>query len=50
MYIEKIKIENFKSIYDPLELDFTNIKGLWKINGDVGSGKTTIGEAVIFGL
>ena len=50
MFIEKIKIENFKSIYDPLELDFTNIKGLWKINGDVGSGKTTIGEAVIFGL
>lgn len=50
MHIEKIKIENFKSIYDPLELDFTNIKGLWKINGDVGSGKTTIGEAVIFGL
>ena len=50
MYIEKIKIENFKSIYDSLELDFNNIKGLWKINGDVGSGKTTIGEAVIFGL
>jgi DNA repair exonuclease SbcCD ATPase subunit len=50
MFIEKIRIENFKSIYDPLELDFTNIRGLWKINGDVGSGKTTIGEAVIFGL
>lgn len=50
MYIDKIRIENFKSIYDPLELDFNNIKGLWKINGDVGSGKTTIGEAVIFGL
>lgn len=50
MHIDKIRIENFKSIYDPLELDFNNIKGLWKINGDVGSGKTTIGEAVIFGL
>lgn len=50
MIITKIRIQNFKSIYDPLELDFNNIKGLWKINGDVGSGKTTIGEAVIFGL
>ena len=50
MYIDKIRIENFKSIYDPIELDFNNIKGLWKINGDVGSGKTTISEAVIFGL
>ena len=50
MFIEKIRIENFKSIYEPLELDFSNVRGLWKINGDVGSGKTTIGEAVIFGL
>ena len=51
MYIQKIKISNFKSIYDtPLELDFNNIKGFWKISGEVGAGKTTIGEAIIFGL
>lgn len=50
MYIQKIKISNFKSIYDTLELDFNNIKGFWKISGAVGAGKTSIGEAIIFGL
>ena len=50
MNIQKIKIENFKSIYEPLELDFNEIKGFWKISGSVGAGKTTIGEAIIFGL
>lgn len=50
MKINRIKINNFKSIYDTLELDFNNIKGIWKISGSVGAGKTTIGEAIIFGL
>lgn len=50
MRIDKIKINNFKSIYNDFELDFTNLKGFWKISGPVGSGKTTIGEAIIFGL
>ena len=50
MHVNKIRIENFKSIYDPIELDFNNIKGFWKISGSVGSGKTTIGEAIIYGL
>ena len=50
MIINKIKINNFKSIYDELELDFNDMGGLWKISGSVGSGKTTIGEAIIFGL
>lgn len=50
MQVLKIKISNFKSIYEPLEIDFTNITGFWKISGSVGSGKTTIGEAIIFGL
>lgn len=50
MRIDKIKINNFKSIYNNFELDFTNLKGFWKISGPVGSGKTTIGEAIIFGL
>ena len=50
MVIESIEITNFKSIYETLKLDFNNIRGLWQINGDVGSGKTTIGEAIIYGL
>lgn len=50
MYIRKIKIEKFKSFYEPFELDFDNVKGLWKVSGSVGSGKTTIGEAILFGL
>lgn len=50
MVIERIEIEGFKSIYEPLILDFNDIKGLWRIGGDVGAGKTTIGEAIIWGL
>lgn len=51
MKIEKIKLNNFKSIYGDFEMDFkNNIKGMWKIVGPVGSGKTTLGEAIIFGL
>ena len=50
MYIKKIKIEKFKSFYEPFELDFEQVKGLWKVSGSVGSGKTTIGEAILFGL
>lgn len=50
MRINSIKITNFKSIYETLELDFENITGIWKISGSVGAGKTTIGEAIIFGL
>lgn len=50
MRINKIKLEGFKSFYEPYELDFDSIKGLWRISGPVGSGKTTIGEAILFGL
>ena len=50
MQIQKIKIENFKSIYEPLEIDFREVNGLWKISGSVGAGKTTLGEAIIYGL
>lgn len=50
MYIQKIKIENFKSIYEPIEIDFNDVKGFWKISGSVGAGKTSIGEAIIYGL
>lgn len=50
MRIQKIQINNFKSIYDSLVIDFNEIKGFWKIEGAVGAGKTTIGEALLFGL
>ena len=50
MQIQKIRIENFKSIYDPLEINFAEVNGFWKISGEVGSGKTSIGEAIIYGL
>lgn len=50
MYIQKICINNFKSIYEPLVLEFSNMRGFWKIEGNVGAGKTSIGEALLFGL
>lgn len=50
MHIQKIRIENFKSIYEPLEIDFEEVRGFWKISGSVGAGKTSIGEAIIYGL
>lgn len=50
MILKSIKVHNFKSIYGDFEMNFDNIKGFWKIEGSVGSGKTTIGEAIIFGL
>lgn len=50
MFVEKIKITKFKSIYDTLELNFRDLEGVWKIGGVVGAGKTTIGEAIMFAL
>lgn len=50
MILHKIKVHNFKSIYGDFEMNFDDIKGFWKIEGSVGTGKTTIGEAIIFGL
>ena len=49
MQIDRIKIHNFKSI-DDLDVNFQEMSGLWEISGVVGAGKTTIGEAIIFGL
>ena len=50
MYIQKIKINKFKSFYEPCEINFEDVKGLWKVSGSVGAGKTSIGEAILFGL
>ena len=50
MILKKLRVHNFKSIYGDFEIDLEDIKGFWKIEGTVGSGKTTLGEAIIFGL
>ena len=50
MKIKDITIRNFRSIYGELYLNFEDFKGLIKLSGVIGSGKTTVGEAILFGL
>ena len=50
MIIHNIKITNFKSIYGPQTFDFDKLNGLVKLVGPVGSGKTSLAEAILFGL
>lgn len=50
MKIKNITIRNFRSVYGELYLDFSDLKGLIKLSGVIGSGKTTIGEAILYGL
>jgi len=49
MKIERLHVKNFRSIED-LELDFNSMNGLYEITGPVGSGKTAIGESMLFAL
>lgn len=49
MKIDSIKIHNFKSIRD-YSMDFNKLQGLWEITGPVGAGKTSLGEALLYGL
>lgn len=50
MKIKDITIRNFRSIYGELYLNFNDFNGLVKLSGVIGAGKTTIGEAILFGL
>lgn len=50
MRIDKIRLHNFKSYEDETIIDFTQTHGYWWVSGQIGAGKTTIGEAIIFGL
>lgn len=50
MRIQNIRIQNFKSIYGDQVFDFENLEGLVKLSGVIGSGKTLISEAIIWGL
>lgn len=50
MIIHNIKIRDFKSLYGNHEFNFDKMHGLVKLSGPIGSGKTSIGEALIWGL
>lgn len=50
MIIKNIKITNFKSLYGEHYFDFDNLDGLVKLSGSIGSGKTSLGEAILYGL
>lgn len=50
MTIKRIRITDFKSIYGTQEFIFDDLQGLIKLSGPIGSGKTTIAEALIYGL
>lgn len=50
MKIKDITIRNFRSIYGELFIDFNDLQGLVKLSGVIGSGKTTIGESLLYGL
>jgi DNA repair exonuclease SbcCD ATPase subunit len=50
MFVKKIKISNFKSFYGVHEFDFESMKGINCLKGNIGSGKTTICDAIIYGL
>lgn len=49
MNIQRIVATNFKS-FEALEVNFTDLKGIYRIQGPVGAGKTSIGEAILFAL
>lgn len=50
MRINKIRITNFKSIYGVQEFDFSKLDGMIKLSGPIGAGKTTLCEAILYGL
>lgn len=50
MKINNIRIRNFRSIYNELFIDFTELQGIVKLSGIIGAGKTTLGEAILYGL
>ncbi len=51
MYIEKVLFRNFNSFGEnDVELDFNSINGLILLYGENGAGKSSIMEAITFGL
>lgn len=49
MFIKRLSVKNFKNFRE-LEIDFTQLRGCYEVSGPVGSGKTSIPEAILFGL
>lgn len=50
MIIHNITIRNFKSCYGEHTFNFDNLQGLIKLSGPIGSGKTSLAEALLWGL
>ena len=50
MRLHNIRIRDFKSLYADNYFDFDTLDGLVKLSGAIGSGKTSLGEAIIWGL
>ena len=50
MILKNITITNFKSIYGTEYFDFEQLHGLVKLSGPIGVGKTTLAEAILYGL
>lgn len=50
MRLHNIRIRDFKSLYGDNYFDFDTLDGLVKLSGTIGSGKTSLGEAIIWGL
>ncbi len=50
MIIKDITIRNFKSIYGEVYFNFMELDGLIKLSGPIGTGKTTLAEAILYGL
>ena len=50
MIIHNIRINNIKSLYGEHYFDFDKCKGLIKLSGPIGAGKTSLAESIIWGL
>ena len=50
MIIKDIKITNFKSLYGENYFNFMDLEGLIKLSGPIGTGKTSLAEAILYGL
>ena len=50
MIIKDIRIKDFKSLYGENYFNFLNLDGLVKLSGPIGSGKTSLAEAILYGL
>ena len=50
MIIKDVKIKDFKSLYGENYFNFMDLEGLIKLSGPIGAGKTSLAEAILYGL